>query len=163
MENNAVDNKQDQKCDEWIVTNDGVMGGLSVGTAQLNNNVFIFSGNVSTENNGGFTSAFKQVSTLPAHAKSITIRIMGDGNNYQLRVRSQVMGYNLAYKIGFDTVKGKIAEHTFKLADFKASFRGRLIENVPVLEASFISHVGFLIAAKQSQDFTLSVYSIEFF
>jgi hypothetical protein len=163
MGNYVSDNEQDLKLEEWRVTNDAVMGGLSVGTAQLDHNTFIFSGNVSTENNGGFTSAFKKIPTLPAHVKLITIRIMGDGNNYQLRVRSQVTGYDLAYKIGFNTTKGKIEEHTLKLADFKASFRGRIIESAPLLEARFISHVGFLITAKKSQYFTLSVHNIEFF
>jgi hypothetical protein len=148
--------------EEWKVTNDSVMGGLSVGNTQLEHKTIIFSGYVSTENDGGFTSVFKKLSTLPEHIESITIQVKGDGNNYQLRVRSQVMGYEMAYKICFDTSKGKIEKRTFNLADFKASFRGRSIENAPSLEAKFISHVGFLIKAKQSQYFTLSVQVIEF-
>ena len=41
---------------EWRVVNDGVMGGLSRGKVEFTENSFIFSGSVSLENNGGFTS-----------------------------------------------------------------------------------------------------------
>ncbi|OEK04668.1 CIA30 family protein [Roseivirga misakiensis] len=41
---------------KWAIVNDGVMGGLSRGKAQLTDDSMIFSGTVSLENNGGFTS-----------------------------------------------------------------------------------------------------------
>lgn len=152
----------ERSLDEWRVTNDSVMGGLSVANTQLDNKVFVFSGNISIENYGGFTSIFKKLPTLPDDIESITIKVLGDGNRYQLRVRSQVAGYELAYKIDFDTKKGEVEDHTFNLTDFKASFRGRIIENAPLLEAESISHVGFLIKANQRQHFSLSVQAIKF-
>jgi hypothetical protein len=148
--------------DEWQVTNDAVMGGLSVGNTQLSSKALVFSGKISTENNGGFTSVFKKAPTLPEAVNSIRINILGDGNTYQLRVRSKVTGYVLAYNIDFDTKKDQLTEHTFYLADFTASFRGRIIENAPLLDAKSISHVGFLIKAKQEQRFSLSVQAIKF-
>jgi NADH dehydrogenase [ubiquinone] 1 alpha subcomplex assembly factor 1 len=153
---------KEQRIDDWQVTNDGVMGGLSLGYTQLENETFIFSGKVSTENNGGFTSVFKKVPELSDNIKSISICIMGDGKPYQLRVRSQVMGYELAYKIGFSTRLNTLETHTFNLANFKASFRGRNIDNAPILTATSISHVGFLVTAEQTQNFSLSVCGIEF-
>ena len=41
---------------EWIIVNDGVMGGLSRGKIEFTKNSLVFSGTVSLENNGGFTS-----------------------------------------------------------------------------------------------------------
>ena len=40
----------------WQVVNDGVMGGLSEGEAQLTDDSVVFKGNVSLDNNGGFSS-----------------------------------------------------------------------------------------------------------
>tara|TARA_B110000090_G_scaffold38886_1_gene43008 strand:+ start:1261 stop:1848 length:588 start_codon:yes stop_codon:yes gene_type:complete len=159
---NSVPFTKEKHLDDWQVTNDGVMGGLSLGYTRIEDEAFIFSGNVSTENNGGFTSVFKKLPKLSEDTKSINIRIIGDGKPYQLRVRAQVMGYELAYKIGFSTRPDTLETHTFNLADFKASFRGRNINNAPILKATSISHVGFLVAAKQTQNFSLAVYSIEF-
>jgi hypothetical protein len=152
-----------QSLDGWQITSDVVMGGVSVGQIELKGASLVFSGDVSTENYGGFTSVFKKIASLPSHIKSVTIQIKGDGNVYQMRVRSQVAGYKLAYKVDFDTKKGRVHEYTFNLADFKASFRGRNIANAPILEASYISHVGFLIKAKQSKSFNLSIQTIEFY
>lgn len=41
---------------DWIIVNDGVMGGLSRGRVDYTENSVIFSGTVSLDNNGGFTS-----------------------------------------------------------------------------------------------------------
>lgn len=152
----------ESNANEWQVTNDGVMGGLSNGNTKVDNQALIFSGSVSTENNGGFTSVYKKLAKLSQQIDSVRIQVRGDGNRYQLRIRSQVMGYDVAYKIEFPTVDDQLETHTFKLADFRASFRGRIISNAPELKAETISHVGFLVAAKRSKSFSLSTYAIEF-
>lgn len=147
---------------DWYVTNDGVMGGLSSGSVNLKDKVVVFSGNISIDNNGGFTSTFKKITMLPGNTKLINICVMGDGHVYQLRVKSQVMGYEITYKIDFFTRENTIENYTFSLADLTASFRGRRIDNAPLLKASSISHVGFLISAKQPISFSLSVHNIDF-
>ena len=153
---------KDATTDDWHVINDSVMGGLSVGHTQRSNQALIFSGTLSTENYGGFTSVYRKSSKLPEHVTSVNIQIKGDGNRYQLRMRSQVMGDQIAYKIEFDTHANRVETLSFNLADFKASFRGRIINNAPVLKADTISHLGFLIATKEPRDFTLSIDAIEF-
>jgi len=148
---------------DWQVINDGVMGGLSVGKTQLKNQVFIFSGSISTKKNGGFTSVYRPIATMPQDFQWVKISVKGDGKPYQLRMRSQVMGYDLAYKINFTTKEATMQTLTFNLADFQASFRGRILSGAPTLKAETISHVGFLISAKQAADFSLSTYGIEFY
>lgn len=152
-----------QSLANWLVTNDGVMGGLSQGNVEIIDSTLIFSGKVSIENNGGFTSINKVIPTLPEAIKYIAIHILGDGNPYQLRLRSRVQGYNVAYKVDFLTQANIKQTLTFKLAEFKASFRGRIIKDAPILTADTVSHVGFLIATKQSKDFNLSIDAIEFY
>jgi hypothetical protein len=146
----------------WEVTNDGVMGGLSYGCTRIENNSLIFYGKISIENNGGFSSVFKRLPTRLKNTSSITIVLEGDGKPYQLRVRSKVMGYELAYKVDFETTANTRKTYTFSLADFEASFRGRIINNAPELTADVISHIGFLLASKQAGDFSLSIHSIDF-
>jgi NADH dehydrogenase [ubiquinone] 1 alpha subcomplex assembly factor 1 len=148
--------------DVWKITNDGVMGGLSSGEISVIDDNVKFTGHISIDNNGGFTSVFRSLTRLPENMDTIRISVIGDGNTYQLRLRSQVQGYILAYKAYFMTSPNKLESHTFKLTDFKASFRGRNINNAPLLEASSIEQVGFLFTAKQPQKFSLSIQSIDF-
>jgi hypothetical protein len=154
---------QDQQWSDWKITNDGVMGGLSTGHIQIESQVPIFYGRISIENFGGFTSVFKKISKLPEAIENVVIRIKGDGNRYQLRFRSEVMGYDLAYKVEFLTQVNQLETHMFALADLTASVRGRVIANAPLLKANTISQVGFLMTAKQPLDFSLAVHAIEFY
>lgn len=146
----------------WRITSDNVMGGVSNGKVQVTENEVVFSGHVSIENNGGFTSVFKKIPPLPNTVKSVTLRIMGDGNRYQLRLRSPIRGYMISYMIELDTVADTVQTHQFNLADFKASFRGRIIGSAPPLVADKVSHAGILIASKKSKSFVLSIFSMEF-
>lgn len=157
MINNNCSNNND-----WKVTNDSVMGGLSIGNAIVLENTVNFSGKLSTANSGGFTSIFKNIPPLAESNSLITIVIKGDGKAYQLRVKTVVMGYELAYKTHFQTQTHMTETHTFLLSDFVASHRGRVINNAPILKANTISHVGFLLSAKVTCDFSLIIYSIDF-
>ena len=149
------------KTSDWKITNDGVMGGLSSGDVTLVGGNLHFSGHISIDNNGGFTSVFSPFH-VPENIETVRITVIGDGNTYQFRLRSKVQGYILAYKAYFTTSLNKSETFTFKLTDFQASFRGRNINNVPLLQASLIEQVGFLFTAKQPQQFSLSIQSIDF-
>lgn len=150
------------KADKWQVVNDGVMGGLSYGKVVFDNQVTIFKGHISTENNGGFSSAYKPIAKLSKNIHSVQITIKGDGLRYQLRARSQVEGYEIAYKIEFDTTANEVETFIFKLNEFQATFRGRNINNAPELKAETISYIGFLINHKKATDFLLSIQSVYF-
>ena len=85
------------KADNWQIVNDGVMGGLSYGEINTDNQLTIFQGHISTENNGGFSSAYQESPKLSDKTRSVQITIKGDGLRYQLRARSQIDGYEIAY------------------------------------------------------------------
>lgn len=146
----------------WYVTNDGVMGGLSEGRVEQVDNKVIFFGAISTENNGGFTSVFKAIKPPSPAETAIKVCIKGDGNDYQLRLRSSVMAYPLSYKVSFATQAGKSLCYQFTLSDFIATHRGRVISTAPVLLANTITDVGFLISNKHPHSFALEIFSIEF-
>ena len=165
LKNNGIESIEriELSAPDWQVVNDSVMGGLSLGDTKVYEDSFVFSGDISIENNGGFSSVYRPVSGLSNSLDSISIRVVGDGKLYQLRVRCQVDGYNLAYKVGFYTERNIEQSLTFPLSDFEASFRGRLITGAPELQAKNITHVGFLIADKQPVNFSLKVTDISFY
>jgi hypothetical protein len=151
-----------QENGRWRITNDGVMGGLSNGEMTFAQDHGIFSGSISLDNNGGFSSVFRAVDNLPQSYKKLVINIEGDGQAYQLRLIIYVNGYRLAYKHDFKTVANKRENHIFELADFKATFRGRAIPNAPLLNSEDIKEVGFLMTKKVSGQFALSIFTLSF-
>jgi hypothetical protein len=151
-----------ENVNRWRITNDGVMGGRSSGRFFIEQGQAYFLGNISLDNNGGFSSVFREIDPLPEDLETVTIDIQGDGLTYQLRMIVSFKGYRLAYKHQVNTVVGKIEKLTFTLADFQASFRGRIIANAPVLKSEDIREVGFLVTRKVAGEFSLSIFNINF-
>jgi hypothetical protein len=151
-----------QENGRWRITNDGVMGGLSNGEMIFAQDHGIFTGSISLENNGGFSSVFRAVDNLPQSYKKLVINTEGDGQAYQLRLIIYVNGYRLAYKHDFKTVVNKRQNHIFELADFKATFRGRAIPNAPILNSEDIKEVGFLMTKNVPGQFSLSIFTLSF-
>jgi hypothetical protein len=146
----------------WRITNDGVMGGLSNGNMSFYSEHGVFSGDISLDNNGGFSSVFRALENLPESLDQLVIDIEGDGQAYQLRVVIYINGYRLAYKHDFTTVANKREKLIFQLADFKATFRGRMIKDAPVLSSEDIREVGFLMTKKIAGKFSLSIFQLFF-
>jgi hypothetical protein len=158
----AVDLSSAESIALWRVSNDGVMGGLSQGRMLFDRDHGVFTGHISWANNGGFSSVFRPVEGVPTKLHSIQIDVQGDGQCYQLRAVVFDNGYRLAYKHDFETVAGQRQTFTFPLIDFKASFRGRLISNAPILASSDVREVWFLVNNHTAGAFALSVFGIEF-
>ncbi|WP_241909847.1 CIA30 family protein [Vibrio sp. 10N.261.55.A7] len=155
-----IDFTQEDEATRWSVTNDSVMGGLSAGRMALVDNYGVFSGVVSLENNGGFTSINRPINALPSGLGRVEIDIEGDGSTYQLRAAVLNDGYRMSYKHDFKTEPNVRQTLSFSLLDFQASFRGRLITDAPELQSEHIRQVGFLVANKQQGPFTLKLYKL---
>ena len=139
------------------------MGGLSKGGAKFSDNSLLFTGYISTANNGGFSSIYRSINPLPVNADAVEIDVQGDGLRYQLRMTIFINGYRLAYKHDFDTRLGKRQRIVMYLRDFKATFRGRLIANAPLLQAVDIRQLGFLNTNKEDGPFSLTVNRLTVF
>lgn len=157
-----IDFTEQHNLENWRITNDGVMGGKSQGHFSLQGDKAVFEGNISLDNNGGFSSVFRSIEPLSKGLKTVTINVLGDGLTYQLRMSVTLDGYRLAYKQHFNTVAGEQEKLTLILADFQASFRGRNIPNAPVLLAENIIEVGFLVTRKAAGPFSLAISSVAF-
>ncbi|MFK7774756.1 MAG: CIA30 family protein [Saprospiraceae bacterium] len=146
--------------DSWRIVNDGVMGGLSESKIAWDekNKTFIFSGNVSMDNNGGFAS----VRTVPqtfaqGDFEKVKLRVKGDGKTYKFRMRNSTRFDGVAYSLDFETEKNKWMEIEMDIDDFQPTFRGRIYAEYGKLDINDLQQIGFLIAGKQEGKFHLEV------
>ena len=95
----------------------------------------IFTGDISLDNNGGFSSVYRRVDTLMSGVKKVSIKIKGDGQPYQVRLIANVDGYRVTYRHKFLTKVDAVEQLYFNLADFTATFRGRVLSNAPAITA----------------------------
>ncbi|MGF1788614.1 CIA30 family protein [Photobacterium swingsii] len=148
---------------QWKATNDNVMGGVSQGQLTFDDESSRFWGEISLDNNGGFSSINRAIDDpLPPKVDRVAVSFIGDGRRYQLRLATWKNGNKITYKHEFTTIKGQQQEKAFDLNKFQAVFRGRLINNAPELTAQDIKQVGLLIADKQPGPFALNLIQIRF-
>ncbi|MEZ8739564.1 CIA30 family protein [Photobacterium swingsii] len=147
---------------QWKATNDNVMGGISQGQLTFDGESSRFWGEISLDNNGGFSSINRAIDPLPPKVDRVAVSFIGDGRRYQLRLATWKNGNRITYKHEFTTIKDQQQEKVFDLNKFQAVFRGRLISNAPELTAQDIKQVGILIADKQPGPFALNLIQIRF-
>ena len=144
---------------DWVITDDVVMGGKSSGSIHVNNEGFgVFSGTVSTENNGGFSSVRYQFeSKSTKNNQTVVLKVKGDGKRYQFRIKHKASDKH-AYISYFNTTEDwEIIE--FSLAKMHPTFRGKKLD-MPNYDADGIEEIGFLIANKKAEHFKLEIDSI---
>lgn len=152
--------QKDATITNWYIVNDGVMGGLSQGTIALNKDGHgIFSGNISLENYGGFSSVrYRLPEPMKATKTSkIILKLKGDGKKYQFRVRDDY-GKRYSYTTMLAT-NGDWQEITITLGDLYPTFRGRILD-LPNFNGDFIEELTILAGNKKAESFTLLIDSI---
>jgi len=143
----------------WDATNDGVMGGLSGGGAQLVEEGMLFSGELSLENNGGFSSIHADGTFDLSEYDGIRFRMLGDGRTYQLRLQSDAIFQQrgpVSFGKEFATVKGEWIEVFVPFDELKQSWRGRKLSGY-TFNAGHVRRIGLMLADKQAGEFSLKV------
>ena len=144
----------------WYVVDDGVMGGRSKGSIKQDQEGHgVFAGNISLENNGGFSSLRYRLPE-PMDIKGATkvvLKVKADGKEYQFRVSDQI-GKRYSYITTF-TTNGSWQEIVIPLNSLYPSFRGRSL-NMPNFSADVLEEITFLIGNKKTEDFELLIESI---
>lgn len=143
----------------WRTVNDGVMGGISSSRMTTDqDNVTIFSGEVSLANNGGFcaTKLDIQYQDLPRTA-TILFRIKGDGKQYQFRVKEfridkHAFTYAFTTRKDWEVIKIPISELT-------PFYRGRQLD-LPNYTGGRLEEITFLIGNKVAEHFELCIDKI---
>jgi len=158
-QNVIFDSKSARNIENWSVVDDRVMGGVSRGNIKIDTDGFaVFSGNVSTDYNGGFSSVrygLKSISIL--NAKIIKIRLKGDGKMYQCRIKPN-NNISYSYIKSFKT-SGDWETIEIKLSEMEASFRGRKLD-IPNFDYQTLSEIAFLIGNKIKENFELQIEKI---
>jgi len=144
----------------WTIVDDVVMGGRSSGNFTLTSEGFgQFSGSVSLENNGGFSSVRHNFNRIDVQDfSSVKIKLKGDGKNYQFRIKENASDY-FSYITTFQT-NGEWQEIKIALIDLYPSFRGRKLDK-PNFAGTSIEELAFLIANAKNESFELVIDSIE--
>jgi len=150
---------KDANLDNWYVVNDGVMGGLSKGKLTLNEEgIGEFSGDVSLDNNGGFTAIRLQLENtiIDGNTKAV-LKVKGDGKPYQFRLKSDSQDY-FAYCYTFNTT-GNWENIEIPLNEMYPSFRGRKLD-MPNYPAQTLEEMWILIGNKKAESFALEIDKI---
>jgi monofunctional biosynthetic peptidoglycan transglycosylase len=154
----------DDQLRQWMVINDGVMGGVSRSTFKKGEQSgAVFSGEVSLENYGGFCSASARLDR-PVDASfysGIAVRCKGDGKTYKLTLKNDLSFGGFAYQFRFAVSSDDWMLIKAPFSEFRASFRGQPAPDAPPLNPGVIQAIGFLIADKQAGLFEFQVESIQ--
>ena len=144
------------QADEWIVVDDVVMGGKSQGNFMINpQGKGVFEGNVSLENNGGFSSVRHTLAQKKiAGFCKVVLYLKGDGNTYQFRIKTNKSDY-YAYVAEFNTTSNwSTIEIPFDT--MYPSFRGQRLD-APNYPGKLIEEISFLIGNKKEVSFKLEI------
>lgn len=146
----------------WRAVNDGVMGGVSTGSAGITNTgTLLFSGNLSLENNGGFgsirTNSF-EFRLLPSD--SFLVRMRGDGRVYSMNlyIRQQLRAFS--YRAMLPSIRDEWTETRLPLGQFVATQFGRPVAGAGRVDPAEIASIGFMLADAKQGPFRLEIESV---
>lgn len=159
MEKTIIDFSSPAEQDRWKIINDAVMGGLSESRVSITDQkTALFSGVVSLENYGGFSSMRTHPGKFDlAGYKGLIVKVKGDGKNYRLRLRTDDDYEGVAYQAHFSTERDVWITARLPFDAFSPVFRGHVVEDAPPLHLSGIQRIGFMIADKQAGPFRIEI------
>lgn len=143
----------------WVAVNDGVMGGRSSGGPEVANGLLKFNGELSLQNNGGFSSVRSVGRDFDfSDAATMVLRVRGDGRRYQLRLATDAnyRGMSISFGAEFGTESGQWSEVRVPLESLQPTVRGSTVKGA-VLDPARVREIGLLIADKREGAFALEV------
>ncbi|MEM7336113.1 MAG: CIA30 family protein [Chloroflexota bacterium] len=146
----------------WYTVDDDVMGGVSSSTVSLleigdSESALYFTGNMSLDNNGGFSSVRSDWTQIDLSGQDgILLKVLGDGKTYRLRIRTALVGSDISYNAYFETTANEWRLAYIPFAQMVPTYRGFVMDVDPV-DPSTISSFGFMLSDKQEGEFALQV------
>lgn len=140
----------------WEVEDDVVMGGRSRGRLAVNEaGNAVFAGDVSLENDGGFSSIQYDFAPLDvAKYRAIYLGLKGDGKRYQLRVEAEPKARH-AYAYDFGT-SGEWQVVEIPFADLYAIRHGDRLD-LPHFPGQALARIQILIGNGRAESFQLEI------
>lgn len=144
---------------EWFSVDDGVMGGVSKGGLVIEDGKLVFSGKLSLENNGGFSSLRTGDKNYDFTGKEgFVMRVKGDGRTYKLRIETDARhrGSEIGYQADFETEAGEFVEVKVPFSAFKPGWRGNKLDGPP-LDLAKIEELGLVLADGKPGEFVIEL------
>lgn len=147
---------------EWTNVDDTVMGGVSASTTTWSEGRMVFAGDLSLENNGGFTSVRgpidPELGALLAGATDIVVDAEGDGRTYVLQLRT---GDDAQYVARFTTSADTSQQYRLALEAFEPVTRFLdPAPDAPALDAGAVVQLTIYLLDGQEGRFRLAVAAI---
>lgn len=139
------------------------MGGRSTGRVRTTaSNTLLFTGNLSLENNGGFSQIRTSIAKKSLDgAKGLVIECRGDGRKYNFNVRvSNARMMAGGFQKPFATVADKWVEVELPFDEFELFSFGRRMRNAPELNPRLIESIGVTLSDKVPGDFSLEIRNV---
>ena len=144
---------------EWRSSNDGVMGGLSIGNADIIEGGMLFNGDLSLKNNGGFSSIYSRTNFDLSDFSGIRLKVLGDGRTYQLRLESDAIFSQhrpVTFSREFKTTKDEWVEVFLPFSGLSQTWRGRQLSGY-TFNPQDIRRIGVMLADKKPGEFSLKI------
>ena len=144
---------------KWQAVNDGVMGGVSDGRYRITaEKTLEFSGTLSLENNGGFSSVRTKPTELDIKdGDTIVLRVKGDGREYVLNLYTKSRRMAFSYRAPLPTMKDEWTGVRVPLEDFIPTAFGRRVQGMGPVEPDQINGLGFMLSDKKPGKFQMQV------
>ena len=133
----------------WGAVDDVVMGGVSQSGIRFADNRAIFTGNVSTENNGGFASVRTRNLEPPLDLSSyegIELKVKGDGKRYKFIARCEGKWDGIGYCYSFDTVYDFPTTIQIPFADLIPVFRAKTVKEATQFDRSKVYSMQLMLS-----------------
>ena len=139
-----IDNLENSKNRNWVYFTDTVMGGVSQGKLAFMNengeNFYRMTGNVSTENNGGFIQFATGIEKIDKNFEGIKLRVRGNNENYQLHLTTKYTPapwqyYSAEFNVTNEWKEVIIPFTTFKKSNFyqPGKFKSSNIKSIGIV------------------------------
>lgn len=162
--NYKIDFGQSKGGNDWMIVNDGVMGGLSESTVKITKNSLLFKGTVSLKNNGGFASIRSSNQKFDfSNYTAIKIKFRSTGRDFALRLASSDLYYRPNYKHHFGSSTGEWEIVELKMSNFKEYRTGQVSGSIVSKEKlENIIRIGIILSDKKEGPFEIEIDYIEF-
>jgi uncharacterized protein YbjT (DUF2867 family) len=142
-------NPSDDLKESWGAVDDVVMGGVSESSIRLIDNAALFTGNVSTQNSGGFVSVRTRNFEPPlnlAGYDGMELRVKGDGQRYKFILRTEARWDGVSYCCSFDTEKDSWINIRIPFESLTPIFRAKTLPDSPPFDVQNIYSVQLMLS-----------------
>jgi hypothetical protein len=153
----------------WGAVDDVVMGGVSESSIRLRDNKAIFSGIVSTDNNGGFASVRTRNFDPPidlSEYEGIELRVQGDGKRYKFILRCEGKWDGIGYCYSFDTMNNCWSTIRIPFQDLLPIFRAKTVRDADPFDTSKVYAMQLMLSkfeydGELNPNFQAGVFGLE--